>query len=68
TRIACFVDSISAIRRILDPTLHSAQPHSLRAIRAIRPWLDYDPAHHVSFYWTPSHVGIAGNEEADRLA
>ena len=59
-----FSDSMSAIRGISDK--YTSNP----LIKSIHYWISTLSAHNKSihFCWTPSHVGIPGNERADELA
>src|SRR5512140_3789311 len=56
-----FVDSQAAIQRLQGYTYHALQAQ--RLVRAL-----VRKKHKVQVHWCPSHVGITGNEFADRLA
>lgn len=61
-------DNKAAINALFDTSTHSNQNTSLRICMAARDWLSRSPEHTLRISWCPSHVGIAGNERADRLA
>ena len=62
--ITIFTDSLSSIQSIANmysnnPIIKSIQAYLLQLSQLNK---------QVQFCWTPAHVGISGNEEADRLA
>ena len=61
--IAVFSDSLSAIRSI-ESERSSSRPNLLNDILELKHALQRD----VTLVWVPSHIGIRGNETADRLA
>jgi len=62
------VDNKAAINALFDTDTHSSQITSLNICIAARDWLSRSPDHTLRISWCPSHVGITGNERADRLA
>ena len=61
--VAVFSDSLSAIRSI-ESERSNSRPNMLRDILDTKHALQRE----VTLVWVPSHVGIQGNETADRLA
>ena len=58
-----FTDSLSSLKAIQCPQFsrHHLVYHINSLIRQL-------PQSKVAIEWVPSHIGIAGNEEADRVA
>jgi len=62
-KVAIFTDSLSTVRTIESE--HSASRlNLLRQTHETKHYLNRE----VTFIWVPSHIGITGNEKADRLA
>jgi len=61
--IAIFSDSLSAIR-CLSNEHSTSRPQMLQEIYH----LSHDLKQEIKLIWVPSHIGIPGNEMADRLA
>ena len=66
--IFVYVDTQSALRRIINTKMGLSQVESVRASISIRRWLDHDPERTVTFCWAPSHSGIKLNDEVDVMA
>lgn len=66
TKIIVFSDSLSALRALANPG-HDIRYDLISDIRfqAADFCMSSIP---ISFQWVPSHVGLPGNEAADRLA
>ena len=60
------VDNKAVLTTFLDLTTHSSQMSSIRINALIHDFLS-TTTHNMSFGYCPSHVGIDGNERADRL-
>ncbi|KAI5747442.1 hypothetical protein M8J77_014609 [Diaphorina citri] len=58
-----FSDSLSALQSLQN--IISSSPIALEIINLLH---EHRRMFHLEFVWVPSHVGIPGNEEADRLA
>ncbi|EKG13846.1 hypothetical protein MPH_08978 [Macrophomina phaseolina MS6] len=65
-RIAVFTDNQAALRALVTPSEQSGQ-YLLRSIIAKLIGLQQQGVL-IEFHWVPSHQGVPGNEEADRLA
>ena len=61
-----FVDNKSVLTSFLDLDTHSSQLASIRIKILLHDFLSTTPSS-ISFAYCPSHVGIAGNERADKL-
>ena len=63
-RFVFYVDSRSALQAVTNR--FSGHP----VVRQIHTWMEIlmKRSKHIRFCWVPSHVGLAGNDEADRLA
>ncbi len=67
-QINVFCDSQAALRR-LQASWHKDQSAGQNIVNNIRTIVArIQPTTTVVFKWTPGHIGITGNEEADRLA
>ena len=63
-----FIDNKSVLTSFLDLNTHSSQMSSIRINILLHDYLSTMPSSStISFAFCPSHVGIAGNERADRL-
>src|SRR5258706_11966351 len=64
--VTIYSDSMSALQSIAKPRRQSGQRLLQRITGTIqRCWTNQ---HQVRFAWIPSHSGVPGNEEANRLA
>ena len=63
TKVVIFSDSLSSLQTLQSAKSHS-RPGLLSNIQQIYAKITYQ----VSFVWIPSHIGICGNEIADKLA
>lgn len=66
--IHIYVDNKSAVMKILDPSIHTGQSDSIRAITQIRKFLESAAHSELTINWCPSHVGIKLNELVDKEA
>jgi hypothetical protein len=55
-RIVLFTDSIGMAKRVVDPSIHSGQAHSLAVCKALNTWLSVSPDRRVDFVETPSKL------------
>jgi hypothetical protein len=55
-RIVIFTDSLAMARRVVDPTVHSEQEHSLDACKTLRAWLSVCCECRIDFVETPSKL------------
>jgi hypothetical protein len=55
-RIVIFTDSLAMARRVVDPTVHSGQEHSLDACKTLRTWLSVRCERRIDFVETPSKL------------
>jgi ribonuclease HI len=62
-----FIDNKSVLLSFLNLDTHSSQMASVRLNILLKDYLSASPNLTVTFAYCPSHVGIAGNERADRL-
>ena len=65
TNFVIFSDSYSALRFLLN--LRTNHPVARKLIHEVNR-LQVEAGKIVKFCWIPSHVGVKGNEEADRAA
>ena len=68
SRISFYSDSSSAVSEIVSPLLHPAQIASLIFLRHMSHILSSHTPPSVTLAWTPGHVGVIGNKEADKTA
>ena len=73
TRQACdtihvVADNESALKTILDPSMHGQQLVSVVACKNVRAWLTKDNKRRIEFHWCPSHEGVEWNERVDEDA
>ena len=61
-----FIDNKSVLTSFLNLDTHSSQMASIRINILLHDFLSTTPSS-ISFAYCPSHVGIAGNERADKL-
>ena len=62
-----FIDNKSVLLSFLDLDTHSSQTSSIRLNILLKDYLSASPDSTITFAYCPSHVGITGNERADRL-
>ena len=63
-----FIDNKSVLTSFLDLDTHSSQMASIRINILLHDYFStMPPSSTISFAYCPSHVGIAGNERADKL-
>ena len=63
-----FIDNKSVLTSFLDLNTHSSQMASIRINILLHDYFStMPPSSSISFAYCPSHVGIAGNERADKL-
>ncbi|KAJ2923685.1 hypothetical protein H1R20_g13405, partial [Candolleomyces eurysporus] len=55
-RIIVFTDSLSSARRLVDPSVHSGQAHSLAVCKALDQWLLEGEDRYIEFIGTPSKL------------
>ena len=63
-----FADSQPAIKAITKPRQQSKQSILVSVIDALEELRAQQPDIKISIVWVPGHVGVAGNEEADKAA
>ena len=67
--INVFTDSLSVIQSLRFPHINTKiNPYILKIKQKIKLFYENNNSTKIKFFWIPSHIGIEGNEEADRLA
>jgi hypothetical protein len=54
--IKLFTDHFTAVRKVVDPSIHAGQGHSLEVCCMLANWLGTDPEHSVTFVKVLSHL------------
>ena len=63
-KIVVFTDSIQQARRVVDPSVHPGQAHSLAVLRSLEPWLRGNKGRLLQFVYVPSSIGWGVHKEA----
>ena len=67
-RIVIFTDSLAMARRVVDPSVHSGQQHSLAACKDLQACLSVHKEHRIDFIETPSKLKWGLQHRAHRHA
>jgi hypothetical protein len=54
--IKLFTDHFAAARKVVDPSIHASQGHSLEVCHMLADWLRADPKQSVTFVKVLSHL------------
>ncbi len=68
TRIILFADSTASVSAITKEAPGSSQHTSQKFIEAAITYLDRNRQALIEVSWVPGHMGIEGNDRADKLA
>ncbi|KXN81828.1 hypothetical protein AN958_03659 [Leucoagaricus sp. SymC.cos] len=58
TNFVVLTDHLPSSHRLLDPSIHEGQYHSIAAANALRPWLECSSLHKIEFWYIPSKFAL----------